>query len=67
MTKRRARSSAEVRPLEPSGPCTSAAEVSRAVQERDADLHAERRLLVSEVLIILLIALVVMTLQGMGT
>jgi hypothetical protein len=49
---------------EPSGLSASAVEIARGTAERDADLRAERRLLVWEVIIIVAIAAILTALQA---
>jgi hypothetical protein len=66
MTRRRSRPLTAVGPLAPSGLSTTPAEVLRCDAERDADLRAERWLLVCEAVIILAIALVVAALQAVS-
>ena len=53
----------DVPPLGPSGPSTAEAELSRGAAERDADLRAERWLLVREVVILVAISVILVALR----
>lgn len=64
MSRRRSRAALDPVALEPSGLSTAPTEIARNAAERQADLRAERWLLVREVVIVLGVATVVVALQA---